>query len=132
MAENLPLEQRAGRNIGIEPTLALAFAQGAGAPETDVNAAIGARTTILECPVGVARTPKGANVNEQGFLTNRSAVDYNYSVLFVDDLGNELEIRTDSVGAGLVAPFAYISSANGLALVLAPGEKIVLLSVAPG
>jgi hypothetical protein len=126
---NIPLQQRAGRNIGIEPSLASAFLQDAQGPETDVNTATGAKTTILECPQGMARAPQQAGFNQNaGMLINRSAATFPYEVLFVDDLGNELMINSGTVAANTVQGFSYtdtnlISAEN---LVLNPGEKIVL------
>jgi hypothetical protein len=126
---NIPLQQRAGRNIGIEPSLASAFLQDAQGPETDVNTATGAKTTILECPQGMARAPQQAGFNQNaGMLINRSAATFPYEVLFVDDLGNELVINSGTVAANTVQGFSYtdtnlISAEN---LVLNPGEKIVL------
>ena len=126
---NIPLQQRAGRNIGIEPSLASAFLQDAQAPETDVNTATGAKTTILECPQGMARAPQQAGFNQNaGMILNRSAAAFAYDVLFVDDLGNELVIGSGSVAANTVQGFSY-TDANLLSaenLVLNPGEKIVL------
>ena len=126
---NIPLQQRAGRNIGIEPSLASAFLQDAQGPETDVNTATGAKTTILECPQGMARAPQQAGFNQNaGMLINRSAAAFAYLVLFVDDLGNELEINSGSVAANTAQGFSYTGTSFTTAenLVLNPGEKIVL------
>ena len=126
---NIPLQQRAGRNIGIEPSLASAFLQDAQAPETDVNTATGAKTTILECPEGMARAPQQAGFNQNaGMILNRSAATFPYEVLFVDDLGNELAINSGSVPANTAQGFSYtdMNATSAENLVLNPGEKIVL------
>jgi hypothetical protein len=126
---NVPLQQRAGRNIGIEPNLASAFLQDASGPETDVNTATNAKTTILECPEGMARAPQQAGFDQRaGMIINRSAADFDYLVLFVDDLGNEIILSGSSVAANSAEGFSYTGTNLILAenLVLNPGEKIVL------
>lgn len=125
---NAPLQQRAGRNIGIEPALAQAFLQDALAPETDVNTSAGARTTILECPKGMARSPQGMGQNTNaGLIINRSGSSFDYNVVFVDDLGNEaVLLSSQSVASNSVEGFSYGNFFGGVAFVLNPGEKIIL------
>jgi hypothetical protein len=126
---NPQLQARAGRNIGVEPPLYSGFVQDAGAPETDVNP--NADTVILECPQGMARSPMTVSLGippSAGVIVNRSAMNYNYFVIFVDDLGNELMLFSiDGVASNDVEPFQYFGGFNGIEpWVLCPGEKIIL------
>jgi hypothetical protein len=129
---NPQLQARAGRNIGVEPSLYDAFLQDAGGPETDVNPT--GDTVILECPQGMARSPLSisplASPPTAGMIVNRTASAFNYSVLFVDDEGNEIVIGIGgSVGANSVNPFIYwvgIGFQGVEPWVLCPGEKIIL------
>jgi hypothetical protein len=125
---NVPLQKRAGRNIGIEPG-AHAFLQDAGGRETEIARPIGSYTTILECPQGVARNPNvdGAQARA-GVICNKGA-DFFYEVRFRDTLGNEVLLASGSVLAGAVGvDFEYGTS--NYPLVLTPSEKIVIKSVA--
>ena len=128
---NVPLQRRAGRNIGIEPGGAVPFVQDAGGRETEIARAIGAYTVILECPDGVARNPSvTSSQHAAGLLFNKGA-EFFYEVRFRDTLGNEVVLIQSSISATDVSGFDYGLAA--LILVLAPGEKIVIKSISdPG
>lgn len=132
---NKQLQQRAGRNIGIEPGFC-AFVQDSGCPEIDVNTAINAETVILECPVGMARSPQKLSqrpdaANNNGFIVNRTGLGVSYLVLFQDDQGNKLQIAgAVTAGPDAASAFTYglLGEINSLgdAIALNPGEKIIL------
>lgn len=124
MPENIPLQQRAGRNIGIE--VLPPYIHGAGAPEIAVNPT--GRTVIMEGQEGVVRSPS-LRLHEAafGFIFNQTAVEYDITILFVDDQNNETEIGDAALLANSVVPLLLESPfADGAFLGLCPGEKIVL------
>jgi hypothetical protein len=127
---NVPVQLRAGRNIGIEPGL-VPFVQDGASPETDVNPTVGSVTVILECPERMARTPQtGGTVS--GMISNRTAASFLYEVYFRDDQGNDALLAASvTLLAGAISNFLYGTEGDDSALVLCPGEKIVLKSV-PG
>lgn len=128
---NIPLQQRAGHNIGNQGTFP--FTHGAGSREIAVN--VSGATVLMEGRDKVVRTPcLGAELANFGFIFNSTATSYDYTVVFVDDLGNEIEIGGDTVAGGAAYPLNLGDAfANGQAFVgLCPGEKIVLrMAVTP-
>jgi hypothetical protein len=126
---NVPLQKRAGRNIGIEPG-AKPFLQDAGGRETEIARPIGSYTVILECPQGVARNPNvDCAQGAAGVICNKGA-DFFYEVRFRDTLGNEVVLDSGSVLSGASDSFEY--GTEDYPLVLTPGEKIVLKSISDG
>jgi hypothetical protein len=134
---NQPLQQRAGRNIGIE-TLPV-FLQAAGAPEIVVPiTGAGTYTTLLEAVEGVLRTPFTRG-EEAGFVFNLDASACDFGVFFEDDAGNRMLIAVGSVDAS--GTLALDLSVNGSAvnpftpakpLCLFDGEKIVITALVGG
>lgn len=129
MAVNVPLQKRAGLNIGIEEPNFAPFLQDGGGKETQINPVIGAETVILECPAGSARSVNNGSEN-QGMIFNTSAANFSYEVLFQDTLGNKLELNTGTVNAGEALSFVY--QGKSAPLVLVPGEKILLKAAQGG
>ena len=127
---NVPLQQRAGLNIGIEPGI-LPFIQYSGGREVEINPAIGAKTVILECPEGTARTPlTQAAEDAGGVIVNTTADTFYYEVWFRDADGNEAKVANVATRATGVDEFvANNSYLDGTAFTLTPGEKIFILSV---
>ena len=126
---NVPLQKRAGRNIGIEPGSS-PFVQDGGGRETNVPATLGAKTVILSCPDRMARSPQTGGIGS-GFVVNGTASDYTFKVFFRDDQGNEAQIsNAQTVPTGDVLDFIYGVETGAINLVLCPGEKIILLGVA--
>lgn len=127
--KNQPLQQRAGRNIGIEPSL-FPFIQASASPTTVINPGVGSKTVIVECPEKTARTPLLPNESTAGGLIfNTTASDAYFDVLFVDAEGNEIRIGTVTATANADSEFRYadnIGQIEDAIFVLTPGEKIVL------
>jgi hypothetical protein len=125
---NVPVQLRAGRNIGIEPGL-VPFVQDGGGAETDVNP-LGV-TVILSCPERMSRTPQ-TGVASSGMIVNRTADDVDYAVYFRDDQGHEALLAAKvTVGSGDVDPFLYGTEGDLAVLALCPGENIILRTSAP-
>jgi hypothetical protein len=133
MPENIPLQQRAGRNIGTE--VLPPFINGGAMPEIAVNPT--GATTIMEGQEGVVRTPchqvgilPGTDGPSFGAVINQNTDDYDIGIFFVDDENNEILIGSLNVLADENAPLnleqAYL--AGGAVLGLCPGEKIILRS----
>jgi len=131
---NVPLQKRAGLNIGIEPGAA-PFLQYSGGREVEINPAIGAKTVILECPEGIARTPltqvAEAAGGAGGVIVNTTTNTFAYEVWFRDADGNEAKIADvfSLAGPGFDAFVANNSYLDETAFTLTPGEKIFILSV---
>jgi hypothetical protein len=126
---NIPLQQRAGRNIGVEVTTP--YVQGAASPETPV-ALIGP-TTLMEGREHVARTPlvqgkiPSGVTPAFGVLFNNTLGSINYSVFFVDAVNNEMLVGAGTVPANSAGPLV-LTNADAI-WALCPGEKIVLKHV---
>jgi hypothetical protein len=124
---DIPLQQRAGRNIGIESSPV--FLQSAGGPEIAVKAS--GDTVIMEGVASAVRTPFTRG-NFSGTVFNDTVAAFFFNVYFKDELGNELLLTTvqtvnpnssidlDLTGAGVFTP--------DLPLSLCEGEKLVLRS----
>jgi len=128
---NVPLQKRAGLNIGIEPGAA-PFLQYSGGREVEISPAVGAKTVILECPEGIARTPLAQAAEDAGgVIVNTTTNTFDYEVWFRDADGNEAKIADVFSLAGPGAgPFvANNSYLDETAFTLTPGEKIFILSV---
>jgi hypothetical protein len=113
-------------NIGIEngPT---PFLQDAGSREIAINPVVGSEVVILECPEGMARSPK-AFAEANGTIFNKTAAIVFYDVLFEDTLGNRLPLALGAnIGANSVSSFSY-GITDEVLVILNPGEKIVLLT----
>jgi hypothetical protein len=122
--QNIPLQQRAGNNIGNE-TLP-PYIHGAAMPETPVNT--NGTTTLMEGQSKVVRTPCVRTIaGNFGALINQSPISYDCVILFVDALGNEMVLGDFIAGAsGLSELNLEGYFAQGLILGLCPGEKIIL------
>jgi hypothetical protein len=133
MPENIPLQQRAGRNIGTE--VLPPFINGAAMPEIAVNPS--GVTVVMEGQEGVVRTPcvrAGNDYSQEdgpnwGLVINQTDDDLNIDILFVDTENNEMKLGDIVVGAqsleGLLLEYIF---AAGAFLGLCPGEKIILRS----
>jgi hypothetical protein len=123
---NIPLQQRAGRNIGVEVTPP--YIQGAAAPQILV-APTGA-TVLMTGRENVARTPYGrARVYDSGAwgfgrIFNNTAVSIDWEVSFVDTEGNEMLVASGTVGANSSEELE-INEVTGY-WALCAGEKLVL------
>jgi hypothetical protein len=84
----------------------------------------------MDCPDRTARTPQiGSSTG--GTFYNRTANDFHYEVYFRDIFGNDaLLAPLATVTAGTVAGYVSGEEMKISTLVLCPGEKIVLKSVA--
>jgi hypothetical protein len=125
---NVPLQARAGKNIGIEPGPG-PFVQHAGGEETPVNPVVGSMTPILACPDGVRRTPlfRGAAAEGSGVIFNNTALDFSYRLFFRDKLGNEVPVGPlQTVGAAASDSLLGYDDLEETAFCLTPGESIVL------
>jgi hypothetical protein len=122
---NIPLQQRAGRNIGVEVTPP--YIQGAAAPQ--ILVATSGSTVLMQGRENVARTPfvrtklYPALSWIYGVLFNNTAASIDYEVFFVDDENNEMEVSSGTVAANAVGSLT-ISVVGFWAL--CPGEKLVL------
>jgi len=128
---NAPLQKRAGLNIGIEPGQ-YPFLQDAGGREVEINPTVGAKTVILECPQGIARTPLTQSADDtDGMIFNVSGADFHYEVWFRDVDGNEAKVADSAtVGSGASVFFSANSGyLDDTAFTLTPGEKLLILSV---
>jgi hypothetical protein len=105
------------------------FVQAGASPEVDLPAA--GSTVIVLCPDATARSIQPGVTASSGSVINRTAADVDISVYFRDALGNLALIGAAStVSAGTFDTFLYGSEADAATIVLAPGEAIVLLTVA--
>lgn len=127
--ENIPLQQRAGRNIGNE--VLPPFIHGAAMPEIAVNT--NGMTVLMEGQEKVLRTPSVRVVSGNfGGIINQSSINYLATVYFVDNEGNEMAISEElDVGANDMTELnmggdSALALALGLFLGLCPGEKIIL------
>jgi hypothetical protein len=100
---NVPLKQRAGKNIGVESLPVFLIA--AGAPEVPVPSIAaatpgGTPAVLLEGVADGLRTPtvRGAI---SGYAFNNGASDVVAAIYFVDDLGNKMRIAEVPVTAAL-------------------------------
>jgi hypothetical protein len=122
--QNIPLQQRAGNNIGNESLPP--FIHGAAMPETAVN--VSGNTTLMEGQDKVVRTPSVRTIaGNFGAVINQTANTYDCVVLFVDDEGNEMPLGDFTVNPNSLGELnleGYF--AEGLFLGLCPGEKIIL------
>jgi len=126
---NVPLKQRAGRNIGVESLPVFLIA--AGAPEVPVPSIAaatpgGTPAVLLEGVADGLRTPfvRGST---SGFAFNTGAADVTAAIYFVDDLGNKMRIAEVVVPLnGSIALDIDAGNVFGLAQVLslAEGEKM--------
>ncbi|MFQ5339934.1 MAG: hypothetical protein ACE5F6_00150 [Anaerolineae bacterium] len=133
MPENIPLQQRAGRNIGTEALPP--FINGAAMPEIVVNPS--GVTVVMVGQEGVVRTPcvRANSLPDEldgpnwGFVINQTDNDLNIDILFVDNENNEMKLGDIVVLAqsleGLILEYVF---AAGAFLGLCPGEKIILRS----
>jgi hypothetical protein len=126
---NIPVQLRAGRNIGIEKGLT-PFVQAGASRETEINPTIGSSTVILLCPDKTARAIQTDVTPTSGLSINTTVATINYLILFQDTQGNKAFI-----GAGIASPgvanFLYGTEADASTVVLAPGEAIVIEIVTP-
>ena len=127
---NVPLQRRAGLNIGIEPDFSV-YLQDAGGKEKALNTPVGSETVILECPEGVARTPLSMGENS-GVIANPTAIDFNYTVFFRDELGNDAALTgVQTLAGNSNDAFVYHDGRlQDTSFTLTPGQKIVIKSVA--
>ena len=96
---NVPLKQRAGKNIGVESLPVFLIA--AGAPEVPVPSIAaatpgGTPAVLLEGVADGLRTPFVRGTNS-GFAFNTGADDVTAAIYFVDDLGNKMRIAEVNV-----------------------------------
>lgn len=125
MAENIPLQQRVGRNIGIE--VLPPYILGAAMPEIEVNPT--GVTVLMEGQDKVLRTPSVRVIDGYfGVVFNTSGNTYLFEIFFVDNENNEMKIGEipvptidEGVPLSLDDPFAA-----GLFLGLCLGEKIIM------
>jgi hypothetical protein len=124
MPENIPLQQRAGRNIGVQ--VLPPYLHDAAMPEIAVNPT--GVTTIMEGKDEVVRTPSiRVFAGNFGVIINQSALDYLFEVFFVDDQNNELKIgEVESAAGDAAALNLWGYWGVGLFLNLCYGEKIIL------
>lgn len=122
--QNVPLQQRAGNNIGNE-TLP-PYIHGAAMPETPVN--VNGVTVLMEGQEKVVRTPCVRTISGNfGAVINQTATSYDCVILFVDDQGNEMvlgDFTADPSSMSELNLEGYFE--QGLILALCPGEKIIL------
>ena len=123
--KNVPLQQRAGRNIGNE--VLPPIIHGAAMPELAVNPS--GDTVLMEGQENVVRTPCVRTVSGNfGAIINQTAILQGFIVLFRDDEGNEmpisLPIAANAGDFGELNLGAFF--AEGLFLGLCPGEKLIL------
>lgn len=122
---NIPLQQRAGHNIGNQGVFP--FVHGAAGREIAVN--VSGATVLMEGRDKVVRTPcVGAISANFGVLYNATTTSYDFTILFVDDQGNESEIGEGTVAGGAVGQLNLEDDfEEGEAFLgLCPGEKIIL------
>lgn len=123
---NVPLQQRAGRNIGVEGITP--YVQGAATPETPVAA--NGDTVLMEGREHVARTPlvqgkiPSGTIPAFGVCFNNTAGSIDYSIFFVDEDNREMLVGSGTVGANSAGPL-MLTDANAI-WALCPGEKLVL------
>jgi hypothetical protein len=124
MPKNIPLQQRAGRNIGVQ--VLPPYLHDAAMPEIAVNPT--GVTTIMEGKDEVVRTPSiRVFAGNFGVIINQSALDYLFEVFFVDDQNNELKIgEVESAAGDAAALNLWGYWGVGLFLNLCYGEKIIL------
>lgn len=127
MAGNKPLQERAGRNIGIEPSSGV-FLQSSGSNEVVVNTKLNSKTVAVSCPEGVRRTP---NVAEDygGIVFNNTNSSFYYQTYFRDSLGNEVPMSTNVNEVPSKDTGEFMVSGVLETLVLCPGEAIVIKAV---
>lgn len=113
MANNPSLQQRAGRNIGIESLPP--FIHSAGAPEVEVtpgSGAVGQPATLLEAVESGLRTPF-TRAATNGYIFNHQAEEVFVGVFFEDGLGNSMLIGFQSVPASGAAAIDLSGAAPG-------------------
>lgn len=132
-----PLQQRAGRNIGIE--VLPPYVQAAGSPEVPVvpgsNGVLGSAAVLMEAVENALRTPfTRGEANAQVF--NSEASDVGVGVTFDDGQGNRLTIAGVLVTTGTAAPFIFSDFSGAcpftsdLPLCLCDGEKLLVQAAA--
>jgi len=121
---NKPLQDRAGRNIGIEngPT---PFVQALGSRTSEINPVIGSEVVILECPEDTVRSLQ-TFCEDNGMLFNKTANVVVVNVFFEDALGNRMYLDNQTVAGNDTDSFNY--GVENKLLILNPGEKIVLVT----
>jgi hypothetical protein len=124
MPENIPLQQRAGRNIGVQ--VLPPYLHDAAMPEIAVNPT--GVTTIMEGKDEVVRTPSvRVFLGNFGAIINQTALDYLFEIFFVDNQNNELKIGEVEADAGESTGLNLWGWwATSVLLGLCLGEKIIL------
>jgi len=124
------LKVRAGLNVGNQPGF-LTFVQKAGCKSTVVPTN-GVKTTILEGVEGGHRSMYVQMEAPSALIVNGALADYDWTLWFEDDEGNQMAIDTGSVIAA-VPPVVGVTSImpplNEVLFALAPGEKFLLSCV---
>jgi len=128
-SQNVPLQQRAGHNIGNESLPP--FIHGAAMPETAVN--VSGVTVLMVGQEKVVRTPSVRVVSGNfGAVINQTVNIYNFGVFFVDDLGNEMLLGVGTSNPGLAELNLEGYFEQGLMLGLCLGEKIIMRTTLGG
>lgn len=126
-----PLQERAGLNVGNQPGF-LTFIQKAGVRDTVIPTS-GTKVVVLEGVEDGHRT-LSTLVADGNIIANATAQDYDATLWFEDDQGNQMEVGTALIPAA-VPPGVGMNTLAAIELnesmfALAPGEKF-LISVAP-
>jgi hypothetical protein len=129
MAENIPLEQRAGRNIGIESLPV--FIQAAAGPEVAVTSIGssepgGAAVTLMTAVKNAVRTPFTRGP-ANGMVFNKDASNTALYLVWLDDgEGNLFLIDSGSVGGGDVEPLDLSGAGPGDPNAFTPAKPLCL------
>ncbi len=125
------LESRAGLNIGNSPVAGLLYAAKVSSKSVEIPTN-GSQVTLYEGVEGVLRVPAtpGGFFAALSLINASTSQSYDWTMFFIDDEGNQMEIESGSINEGLENVEIELGEEGVFAL--CPGEKIVMSAVAGG
>lgn len=126
---DVSLQSRAGSNVGNEPAASLHFIAKSHSKSVDVPTT-GATIELWAGEGEVLRVPFAPGANLGAILMNKSAtLTYDWTLTFIDDEGNELEMTTGSIAPGDTGEVNADGPFQDGLFAICAGESIVLSAV---